>query len=108
MHIIFNTHFSQILGGLYHVPQIPAGFQSFQRIPVDSGGIKNGREASQHCHSRGHIFRGNKAIPELRLECSPGITRTECDWNPYTGINKLPYMSVMASTIITFAYTAGL
>jgi len=25
--------------GLYHAPQIPAGIQSFQRIPVESGGI---------------------------------------------------------------------
>jgi len=27
------------LGGLYHAPQIPAEIQSFQRIPVESGGI---------------------------------------------------------------------
>jgi len=26
--------------GLYHAPQIPAGIQSFQRIPVESGGKK--------------------------------------------------------------------
>ena len=28
--------------GLYHAPVIPAGFRSFLRIPVDSGGIKFG------------------------------------------------------------------
>ena len=27
------------IGGLYHAPQIPAGIRSFQRIPVESGGI---------------------------------------------------------------------
>ncbi len=72
--------------GLYHAPQIPAGFWSFQRNPVESRGIKNGRGASQHCHSGGHIFQSNKAIPELRLECSPELTGTECDWNAITGI----------------------
>ena len=30
------------LRGLYHAPVIPAGFRSFLRIPVDSGGIKFG------------------------------------------------------------------
>src|SRR6266511_1146751 len=73
-------------GGLYHAPQIPARFQSFQRNPVESRGIKNGIGASQYCHSRGHIFWRNKAIPELRPECSPELTGMECDQNAITGI----------------------
>jgi hypothetical protein len=37
---------SKILS-LYPAPQIPAGIRSFQRIPVDSGGIKFGRRPCQ-------------------------------------------------------------
>jgi len=36
-----------------------------------------------------HIFRGNKAIPELRPECSPESTGTECDRNTLSGIIRL-------------------
>ena len=75
-----------IIGGLYHAPQIPAGIRSFQRIPVESGGIKNGRGASQYCHSRECIFQWNTGIPELRPECSLELTGMECDRNAITGI----------------------
>jgi hypothetical protein len=34
--------------GLSHAPLIPAGFRSFLRNPVDSGGIKFGPETSQN------------------------------------------------------------
>ncbi|EDR11753.1 uncharacterized protein LACBIDRAFT_323917 [Laccaria bicolor S238N-H82] len=70
---------SSSAGGLISAPLIPAGIRSFLRIPVDSGGMKFGREACYFCHSGALPFRRNLGIPELTPECSAGLTGTE--WN---------------------------
>ena len=73
-------------GGLSDALHIPAGFRSFLRIPVDSGGIKFGRDISQIYNSGGCKFQWNYFIPELAPECSPEFTGTECNWNPVPGV----------------------
>ena len=46
-------------------------------IPAESGGIKFGRQFCQICHSGDNKFWRNLAIPELRPEWSPELTRME-------------------------------
>ncbi|EDR03928.1 uncharacterized protein LACBIDRAFT_306615 [Laccaria bicolor S238N-H82] len=53
------------LRGLISAPLIPAGFRSFLRIPVDSGGMKFSREACYFLHSGALPFQRNFGIPEL-------------------------------------------
>ena len=57
-----------MFGGLYHAPVIPARIRSFLWNPADSGGIIFGRAPCQNYHSGDHLFRQNRAIPELGLE----------------------------------------
>ena len=76
--------------GLSHALHIPAGFRSFLRILVDSGGIKFGRDICQNYNSRGHKFWQNTFIPELTPECSPECTGTEC-----TGIRYPEYLLIL-------------
>ena len=76
----------RLVGGLSDALHIPAGFRSFLRIPVDSGGIKFGRDISQIYNSGGCKFQWNYFIPELAPECSPEFTGTECNWNPVPGV----------------------
>ena len=64
--------------GLYHAPVIPARIRSFLWNPVDSGGIIFGRAPCQNYHSGDHLFRRNRAIPEL----GPEWSRNELEWNP--------------------------
>jgi len=71
--------------GLSDTLQIPARFQSFLQILVDSGGIKFGRDISQNYNSGVHKFQQNKFILELTLECS-----LEC-----TGIQSLEYLLIL-------------
>jgi len=81
---------------------MPHRFLSFLGNLGESGGIKNGRGASQNCHSGGHIFQGNEAIPELRPECSPESTGTECDQKPLIRIKDTCHICQMIT--ITFAH----
>ena len=52
-------------------------------IPVDSGGIKFGRD---NYNSGGCKFPWNKFILELALECSPEFIGMECNWNLVPGV----------------------
>jgi len=79
-----------LFGGLSDALQIPAGFWSFLHMPVDSRGIKFGRDISKNYNSRGHKFWWNQFILELTLECSPECTRMEC-----TGIQSLEFLLIL-------------
>jgi hypothetical protein len=72
--------------GLISAPQIPEGVTRLRRSPVESGGLKIGREACQFFHSGSFSVRQSWTTPELIPECSLEFTGTDCNRNPVPGV----------------------
>ena len=66
------------VGGLSDAPHIPAGFQSFRRIPVPF---------QWNLPAKISLLPRNFDIPVISAEQSPELTGTEWHWNPVTGMN---------------------
>ena len=65
-------------GGLSDASHIPAGFQSFQQIPVPF---------QWNLPAKISLLLQNFDIPVISPEQSPELTRTEWHWNPVTRMN---------------------
>ena len=66
------------VGGLSDAPHIPAGFRSFQWIPVPF---------QWNLPAKISLLPRNFDIPVISPEQSPELTGMEWHWNPVTGMN---------------------